>query len=118
MIQRDAHFERLTQCVEWSVKRQQPYRDLNRMLVDAAMGQYYPRFLGAAPETMINLMWMTHRAIGRLLYMRPPRALVNTSVPQWKNFVEDAEVALNRTLQESNLGIVLSEVIDQALYSV
>ncbi|OHB78223.1 MAG: hypothetical protein A2W31_17365 [Planctomycetes bacterium RBG_16_64_10] len=108
----------MTQCVEWSVKRQQPYRDLNRMLVDAAMGQYYPRFLGAAPETMINLMWMTHRAISRFLYMRTPRGLVNTSVPQWKIFAEDAEIALNRSLQESNVGRVLSDVIDQALYSV
>jgi len=88
------------------------------MLVDAAMGQYYPRAIGKDPETPLNLLWMTHRALSRWLYMRNPRAMANTRVPQYKAFAEDAVIALNRTIEEADFGRTVSEVVDQSLYSV
>lgn len=112
------HFQRLTECVKYSYERGRPYRQLNQMLVDAAMGQYYPRFGTVEPETPINLPWMAHRAIARFLYTRDPRALVNTPNPQWKSFTEDAEIAVNRTIRESHFGNILAKVVDQSLYSV
>lgn len=112
------HFQRLTECVKDSYERARPYRDLNQMLIDAAMGQHYPRFGTVEPETPINLLWMAHRAIGRWLYTRDPRSLVNTSNPQWKSFAEDGEIALNRTIRESKFGSVLADVVDQSLYSL
>ncbi len=112
------HFDRLTECVKWSYERARPYRELNQMLVDAAMGQYYPRFGTVEPETPINLLWMAHRAIGRWLYTRDPRVLVNTSNPQWKSFSEDAEIALNRTIREAHFGSTLMKVVDGSLYSL
>ena len=114
----DRHFQRLTEAVRQSEIRTEDYRRLNRMLVDAAMGQYYPRFNTRDPETPINLMWMAQRAMSRFLYMRDPRGLATTSVPQWQSFAEDSEIALNRTIKEAQFGKVISEVVDQSLYSV
>lgn len=88
------------------------------MLVDAAMGQYYPRFIGKDPDTPLNLLWMVHRAMSRWLYMRSPQAMANTQVPQWKSFAEDATISLNRTIKESDFGRTVGEVVDQSLYSV
>jgi len=117
-MQDDEHFQRLTQAVRWSDKNLEEYRRINRLLVDASMGEHYPRFDGVAPDTPINLLWMAHRAMSRFLYMRTPKALATTQVPQWHSFAEDAEIALNRTLKESAFGETLSEVVDQSLYSV
>ena len=114
----DRHFQRLTEVVKWSHDQTRQYRELNQMLVDAAMGQYYPRFSGKSPDTPINLLWMTHRAMSRWLYMRDPRGLASTSVPEWKSFSEDAEIALNRTIKEADFGSTLTQVVDQSLYSV
>ena len=118
LIKTDAHFQRLTQCVDWSIDKTSTYRELNQMLVDASMGQFYPRFVSQAPDTPINLMGMTHRAWSRSLFMRDPRAMANTAVPQYKSFSEDAAIALNQTIQEAEFGRVISEVVDQSLYSV
>jgi hypothetical protein len=82
------------------------------------MGQYYPRFVSPAPDTPINLMGMTHRAMSRGLFMRDPRAMANTQVPQWKSFSEDAVIALNQTIIESEFGRTIGEVVDQSLYSI
>lgn len=114
----DPHFNRLVDCVKTSWERGREYRELNQMLVDAAMGQYYPRFTGPSPEMPLNLLWMTHRAMSRWLSMRDPKGMANTSVPRYKSFAEDAEIALNRTIKEANFGRVLSQVIDQSLYSI
>ena len=118
MAERDRHFERLSECVRWSVERTEPYRRLNQMLVDASMGQYYPRFISPAPDTPLNLIGMTHRAMSRSLFMRDPRALVNTQVEQWKSQIEDGQIALNETIEESNFGATVCRVVDQSLYSV
>lgn len=114
----DRHFDRLVECVTWSRNQQGDYRDLNRTLIDAAMGDQYPRQGAVAPETVINLLWMTQRAMSRFLYMHTPRALANTQVREWKSFSEDAEIALNEMIKKSNFEGVISSVIDQALYSV
>ena len=114
----DRHFQRLTEVVKHSHTQTRKYRELNQMLIDAAMGQYYPRFFGREPDTPINLLWMTHRAMSRWLYMRDPRVLATTSVPQWQSFAEDAEIALNRTIKEADFGSIISRVVDQSLYSV
>jgi hypothetical protein len=114
----DRHFDRLVQCVTWSRNQQGDYRDLNRTLIDAAMGDQYPRQGAEAPETVINLLWMTQRAMSRFLYMHAPRALANTQVREWKSFSEDAEIALNETIKKSDFEGIISSVIDQALYSV
>ena len=114
----DKHFQRLTEAVDWSDRRMEEYRRINRLLIDAAMGEHYPRFDGIGPDTPINLLWMAHRAMSRFLYMRTPKVLATTQVPQWQSFVEDAEIALNRTMKESNFGKTISEVVDQSLYSV
>lgn len=114
----DRHFARLTECVDWSRTRGQPYRDLNQLLVDAAMGEYYPRFIGPKPDVPINLMWMTHRAMSRWLYMRNPRGTATTQPTPWKSFAEDAAMALNRTIVAADFGSTISKVVDQSLYSV
>lgn len=114
----DPHFDRLAGAVSTSWEQAKPYRELNQMLVDAAMGQYYPRFSSPMPEMPLNLMWMTHRAMSRWLSMRNPICMANTSVPQYKSFAEDAEIAVNRTIEEAEFGKVMSQVVDQALYSI
>ena len=50
--------------------------------------------------------------------MRDPRAMANTQVPQWKSFAEDAAIALNQTILESNFGRTIGEVVDQSLFSL
>lgn len=116
--QNDPHFERLVSCVRSSWERSRKYRELNQLLIDAAMGQYYPRAIGPVPETPLNLLWMTHRAMSRWLSMRDPKVMANTSVPEFKSFAEDAEIAVNKTIKEANFGKIVSQVIDQSLYSI
>ena len=82
------------------------------------MGEYYPLSAGAnGIETTINLLSIALRAMSRDLISKAPRILVNTTNPQNKSMMEDAEISTNQRIKKSNLDSILSEVVNQSMVS-
>lgn len=114
----DKHFDRLTDAVRWSYDEQRDSRKVHHDIIKHLMGEYYPVKGQENPETTINLLSLAYRAWGRFLIARNPRALAITQNPMHQSWAEDAQIAVNRRIERSNVARVLRDVVDQSLASL
>lgn len=119
----DPHFTRLTEVAEHSYNRQASDRAIHQFIIRHLMGEHHPALgvseggRGAGFPTGIPLLSMAARTMSRHLISKAPRVLANTADKKYKTFAENAEIAVNKRIQRSNLAAEFRECAMQSMVS-
>jgi len=110
---------RLFKAMALSWTKLEPFRVLNRNLVEEYAGSAYgyPN-RGDRPETMMNLMNQAVDAYTMSLAANRPKAMVETSRPEMRYFANHFAIAINNLLQEIRLEEKLRKWVRDAFFCV
>jgi hypothetical protein len=111
-VQRD----RLFRAVEQSYRKLEPFRNLNRNLVEEYAGSGYGQENRPKYENLINLMNQTVEAYTMVLVANRPRMLLSTKHPELAGFARHFQEAVNNLIVEIGLEYTLKQWVLDAFF--
>ena len=114
----ETHRDRLAKAIEHSYRELEPFRQLNKSLVEEYAGSGYGRSGTPKFETVINLMNQAVTAYTMALAANRPRVLVTCPDPSRNYFCKKYEVAMNNLIKEIGLEITLRQWVLDAFFCV
>jgi hypothetical protein len=117
-VTNEIHRGRLFRAVESSYKSLEPFRSLNRNLVEEYAGSGYGVANRARFETMVNLMNQAVDAYTMALVANRPRVMIDTKRDEYRHFAKQYEIALNNYIQQIGLEYKLRQWVLDAFFCV
>jgi len=110
-------FSKLTSAIRQSRRALEPFRENRLAAIRQYVGNHYSND-GTKEKVPVPLLAMSIRIFLRHLVARRPAALITSQRPELKPVCYRLEVALNRLLDEINLGHTLELAALDAMFSV
>ena len=107
---------RLSTAIEHSYRKMEPFRRMNRKLVEEYTGPTYGE--NKRQSKYINKLYQAVDAYTMLLAANRPRVLVETKYPQLRPFAHHYSLALNNLIQEIGLEYTIRTWVMDAFFSV
>lgn len=109
---------RLFRAVETSFRKLEPFRSLNRGLVEEYAGSGYGQMERPRHEILVNLMNQTVDAYTMALVANRPRVMLSTEHAELTAFAKHFEVAINNLIKEIGLEYTLRKWVLDAFFCV
>lgn len=110
-------FLRLTESVDWSIKRLDMVRRERFRAIRQYVGTHYSEG-GADRKVPVNFLQLAIKTYQRALAARIPRALLSAKVPGMKPIAADLEIAVNLIPDEIALGKTFRRFVKEALFTM
>ena len=109
---------RLSVALETSYRALEPFRNLNRALIEEYAGSGYGRPMQPRHEILVNLMNQTVDAYMMALVANRPRVLLSSQIPERTYFSKQFGVAMNNLIEEIGLEFTLRQWVLDAFFCV
>jgi hypothetical protein len=114
----DVQRNRLFKAVESSYRAIEPFRNLNRGLIEEYAGSGYGQMNRPRHETLINLMNQAVSAYQMVLVANRPRVLISSNRRELQIFARRFQVAINNLIAEIGLEYTLKQWVLDAFFCV
>lgn len=114
----EIHRNRLFKAAETSFRSLEPYRNLNRGLIEEYAGSGYGNPARPRQEILLNLMNQTVEAYTMALVANRPRIMVSTQKEELGCFAQQYQLALNNYIQQIGLEHKLRQWVLDAFFCV
>lgn len=108
--------QHLFKAVESSYRNLEPFRNLNRALIEEYAGSGYGHQSKARQEILVNLMNQTVDAYTMALVANRPRIMVSTHQQAFCYFAKQFEIAVNNLIEEIGLESTLRQWVLDAFF--